>query len=324
LEEVEIPALKPGHVLVKILASALCHSQLNEIRGWKGAEYIPHLMGHEAAGVVVELGEGVNKVKQDDYVVLTWIKGNGQDVPEAKYQSAVGLVSAGAVATFTEYAVVSENRVVPIPPNINPRIASLFGCAVLTGGGMAKNLKLAKGDTLAVFGVGGIGSSAVLKAKSDGATVTVIDIVDWKLQWAKETLGTEAIHPAHIGPKKFDFVIECSGTKEAMEMAFVAANNEGTVVLAGNLSPGARISLDPFELIKGKKLSGSWGGGSFPDKDIPAFAAEYLNGRLPLEKLISKTYSFEQINEGLKDLETGKLIKGVIIMHRQPSATPPY
>jgi S-(hydroxymethyl)glutathione dehydrogenase / alcohol dehydrogenase len=305
IEELEIPGLLYGQVLVKILASGLCHSQLNEISGRKGKEYIPHLLGHEASGIVVDCGDGVKKVKKNDYVAISWIK----DGNSGKF------VSAGSAATFTEYAVVSENRVFPITREIEPSIVALLGCAVLTGAGIAKNLKIQHGSSVAIFGIGGIGSNALLKAKSLGARVTAIDIVEWKVKWVKEELGVEAILPSEINSRKFDFVIECSGAKEAMEKAFEVAEDHGMVVLAGNLPSGTSISIDPFGLIKGKKLSGSWGGGSFPDKDISEYVGEYLNGSLPLEKLISKEYHFDQINEGLKDLESGKLIRGIVLIN---------
>ena len=317
LEELELPDLKYGQVLVKILSSGLCHSQLNEIRGRKGRENIPHLMGHEAAGIVVEVGEGVKKVKKDDYVSVSWIKGEGIEAEPPKYESSLGPVSAGAAATFMEYAIVSENRVVSIPKEIKPVVASLLGCAVLTGAGISKHLNIKKGDTVAIFGIGGIGASALLKAKSMGAEVTAIDIVEWKLKWAREELGVEAIEPSKINSRKFDFVIECSGSKEAMEQAFDSAQDKGTVVLAGNLPPGGKISINPFDLIKGKKIFGSWGGGSNPDEDTPSYARQYLDGSLPLEKLVTKEYSFDEINEGLKDLESGKLIRGVVLIANQ-------
>lgn len=219
IEEMEIPALGRGQVLVKILASGLCRSQLNEIKGRKGRENIPHLMGHEAAGIVFDTGDGVKKVKKDDYVVVSWIKGKGIEAEPPKYKSKKGLVSAGPVATFTEYAVVSENRVVSIDKKVSPSVAALFGCAVLTGGGIVKNLNIKKNDEVAVFGIGGVGASALIKAKSLGAKTVAIDIKDWKLKWAEEVLETEAISPPEINSRKFDFVIECSGSKEAMEKA---------------------------------------------------------------------------------------------------------
>ncbi|OGI78953.1 hypothetical protein A3F19_02835 [Candidatus Nomurabacteria bacterium RIFCSPHIGHO2_12_FULL_37_29] len=314
IEELEIPSLGHGQVLVKILASGLCHSQLNEIKGRKGREYIPHLLGHEAAGIVVNIGEGVKKAKQNDYVAITWIKGRGIEADPIKFKKDQDLINAGSAATFTEYAIVSENRVVLISEKIKPAVTALLGCAVLTGAGIAKNLNIQKGDAVAIFGIGGIGSSALLKAKSMGAKVTAIDIVDWKIKWAQKECGVEAVIPSEINSRKFDFVIECSGSKEAMEMAFESAKDQGTVVLAGNLPPGGKISISPFDLIKGKKLLGSWGGGSSPDKDIPEYVNEYLNGSLPLEKLITREYSFDQINDGLKDLESGKLIRGIVLM----------
>ena len=314
IKELEVPSLGYGQVLVKILASGLCRSQLNEIKGRKGRENIPHLMGHEAAGIVVDIGDGVGKVKKDDYVVVSWIKGEGIEAEPPKYESKEGIVSAGPVATFTEYAVVSENRAVPIDKKVSPSVAALLGCAVLTGGGIAKNLNIKKGDEVAVFGIGGVGASALIKAKSMEAKTIAIDIVDWKLRWAEEALEIEAISPSEINSRKFDFVIECSGSKEAMEKAFESAKDNGTVVLAGNLEPGEKISINPFDLIKGKKIFGSLGGWSFLDKDVPEYIDEYLRGSLPLTKLITKEYAFDRINQGLKDLESGKLIKGVVVM----------
>src|SRR3989344_4442265 len=170
VEELEVPALEYGQVLVKILATGLCHSQLNEIRGRKGAEHIPHLRSHEAAGIVIDLGKDVKKVKKDDYVVISWIKGDGIEADPIKYKKGEELISAGPAATFTEYAVVSENRVMPISNKVKPAIAALLGCAVLSGAGIAKNLNIQSGDTVAIFGIGGIGSSALLKARSEEHT----------------------------------------------------------------------------------------------------------------------------------------------------------
>jgi len=317
MEELKVPELSRGQVLVKILASGLCHSQLNEIRGRKGKEYIPHLLGHEASGIVLDCGEGVKKVKKDDYVVISWIKGEGIEAEPAKFEKDSEPISAGSAATFTEYAVISENRVFPIPKDIKPAIAALLGCAVLTGAGIVKNLNIKKGDTLAVFGIGGIGSSALLQAKAVGAEVTAIDIVDWKLKWAKEELGVDTIKPDKLDSKKFDFVVECSGSKEAMELAFHVSEDKGSVTIAGNVPPGQQISINPFDLIKGKKIFGSWGGGSLPDKDIPKYVKEYLTGILPLEKLITKKYSFDKINDGLEDLKSGTLIRGVVSISKK-------
>ena len=270
-------------------------------------------MGHEASGIVLDIGEGVKKVKKDDYVVVSWIKGEGIEAEPPKYKSKKGLVSAGPAATFLEYAVISENRVVPIDKKVKASIAALLGCAVPTGMGIVKGLNMKEGQKIVVFGIGGIGACALLKAKSLGAQATAVDIVDWKLKWAKEELGAdEVIKPGQLSSKDFDFAIECSGNKKAMETAFECVKDSGTVVIAGNLEPGEKISIDPFSLIKGKKIYGTWGGETILDLDIPGYVKEYLNGNLKLDKLITAEYRFDDINQGLRDLENGKLIRGVV------------
>lgn len=317
IEELEVPKLGKGQVLVKILHSGLCRSNINEINGRKGAEFIPHLTGHEASAVVVEVGEGVSKIVVGDYVVCSWIKCWGIEALPVKYQSDKGLVNAGTCSTFSEFAVISENRLVKISRMIYPDVASLLGCAVPTGAGIIDHSGIKFGKKLAVFGIGGIGASALMRAVSLGINCFALDFLDWKLQWAWKNLKVNAFKPnvfSHKGICDFDcdFAIECSGSKSAMEMAFECLNNNGIAIIAGNLKPGEKISIDPFDLVRGKQLRGAWGGGCFPDKDIPLYADAHLKGKLPIEKLITKVYSFDQINEGLKDLEEGKLIRGVV------------
>ena len=139
IEENEIPHLQEGQVLVKILFSGLCRSQLNEIKGFKGPDkFLPHLLGHEGSGIVQELGPKVRKVKKGDYVVLSWIKGKGREVPSTQYQKGNTTINSGAIATFIQYAVVSENRVTVIPKTIEPDVASVLGCAVQIGAGIVE------------------------------------------------------------------------------------------------------------------------------------------------------------------------------------------
>ena len=318
IEELEIPKLAQGQVLVRILYSGLCRSQLNEIAGRKGREFIPHLLGHEASGVVVDIGEGVKKVKPNDYVVCSWIKGGGLDAPIVNYKSNSGIVNAGAVATFIEFAVISENRLVLIPREVKPDVASLLGCAVPTGAGIIDRLGELHQKKIVIFGIGGIGASALMRALVLGAQCTAVDVIEWKLEWARNLGVFAAFHPNDpFYPEEtplgnFDYAIECSGHKAAMEMAFECLKNNGTAIIAGNLAPGERISIDPFELVKGRKLRGTWGGECFLDEDISFYASEYLKDNFPVEKLITKVYSFNQINEGLEDLEEGKLIRGIV------------
>ncbi len=317
IEELEIPTLEKGQVLVKVLYSGLCRSNINEIKGRKGREFIPHLTGHEASAIVVDLGRGVEKVVVGDYVVCSWIKGLGLEASSVKYQSDKGMINAGAASTFMEYSVISENRVVVIPKEVGPDLASLLGCAVPTGAGIVDHYGITKGHNLAVFGVGGIGASALLRAVSLDVDCFAIDIVPWKLQWARKNLGVHAVFTdefmAYREPMDtFDFAIECSGNKLAMEEAFKCIKISGTAIIAGNLESGEMISIDPWQLMLGKTIDATWGGGSFLDKDVPFYACEYLSGRLQLDKLLTKIYSFDEINEGLKDLEEGKLIRGIV------------
>ena len=324
IEELEIPKLTGGQVLVQILCSGLCRSQLNEINGRKGKEFIPHLLGHEASGFVVEIGDGVKKVRPQDYVVCSWIKGSGLKSSSAiYYQGKTGKVNAGPVATFASYAVVAENGLVKVPDELPPPVAAILGCAVPTGAGIIDNFKIAGRDKkLAIFGIGGVGAGALLRAVAVGLECYAFDLKPWKLDWAREKLGVKTVNVLFDDVifsisefiRFFDFSIECSGSRIAMEMAFECLKDDGTAIIAGNLKPGEKISIDPYELIKGKELKGTWGGECVIDKEIPFYAAEYLEGKMAIDKMISKIYPFDKINEGLKDLEEGKLIRGVVRM----------
>lgn len=314
IEELEVPKLETGQVLVKVLYSGLCRSNINEINGRKGAEFIPHLTGHEASAIVCEIGDGVTKVKKDDYVVCSWIKGSGLEAQAVKYKSGKDIVNAGTCSTFSEYAVVSENRVVCISKEVKSDEAALLGCAVPTGAGIIDNeIIIGHKTKIAVFGIGGIGASALIRATALNLDCTAFDVVPWKLNWARD-IGVKTVDPIIDSEFHglFDFAIECSGSKKAMEMAFNCLKNNGTAIIAGNLEPGEKISIDPFDLVKGKKLRGTWGGECFLDKDVPFYAQEHLKGKLPLGKLITRVYSFDKINDGIRDLEDGKLIRGVV------------
>lgn len=319
-ETLNIPALKPGQVLVKILYAGLCQSQINEIKGRKGSEFIPHLLGHEASGVVVEVGVGVKKVCEYDFVVVSWIKGEGMDVPAAQYTTDWGgVVNAGAAAVFSDYAVVSENRVVRVPSEIEPKVAALLGCAIPTGMGIVETLGVKPGDSVAIFGIGGIGAAALMRAKSIGADCYAIDVVPWKLDWARRVLDIQKVFLASdISVSGFDFAIECSGNKAAMQQALALIHRQGTMVVAGNLPAGETIAVDPFELIQGKKLRGTWGGNVPIDDAIARYAQAYLSGELKLDALISQTYTFSDLEQGLDDLIKGNLIRGIVRMEHFP------
>ena len=259
-------------------------------------------------------------------MVCSWINGSGLGAKAVRYYSKNDFVNAGTCSTFSEYAIVSESHLVKIPKEVDSAAASLLGCAVPTGAGIIDNeIIIGNKIKIAIFGIGGIGASALMRATALNLDCIAFDVVPWKLRWINDNFGIKSVNVLFNNFSSdfdisdymsfmgiFDFAVECSGNKFAMEMAFSCLKNNGMAIIAGNLEPGEKISIDPFELVRGKKLIGTWGGECFLDKDVPFYAEEHLKNRLPIEKLITKVYSFDQINEGIKDLEAGNLIRGVI------------
>lgn len=322
IKELSIPVLQSGQVLVKIAYSGVCRSQLNEIQGLKGKdEYLPHTLGHEGSGIVEAIGAGVSKVEPGDRVVLTWIKGRGADVPSALYKKADGsIVNSGAISTFMTKAVISENRLVKISPEMPLREAALLGCAIPTGAGIVLNtLRVQPGSSVAVFGVGGIGLSAVLAADLMNATpIIAVDVFDYKLKLARDGGASHLINAGQEDPlagileitggRGVDYAIEAAGRRETMENAFqVVCDKGGLCVLAGNLSHEEKISIDPFDLIKGKRVIGTWGGETNPDQDIPKYIRLYQAGRLKLDDLITDSFSLDDINFAIKKMRKGEI-----------------
>jgi S-(hydroxymethyl)glutathione dehydrogenase/alcohol dehydrogenase len=328
IEQIELPILKPGQVLVKVAYSGVCHSQLMEVRGRRGPDrFLPHLLGHEGSGVVVDVGGEVNKVGKGDEVVLSWIKGEGADCGGTKYYKDGETINAGAVTTFSEYAVVSENRCVRLPEGVPLDVAALLGCAVLTGAGIVLNtMRPDRQSTILVWGVGGIGLSAVMAARlKKCAVIIAVDMQDSKLELAKTFGATHVVNARTgnalarvleiVGPAGVDYAVEAAGRAGTIEQAFQAVRkNGGLCVFASHPPIGERICLDPHDLISDKQIRGSWGGESFPDKDVPRFTKFYLQGKLPLEKLITHRYKLEKIDEALADLETGAVGRPLVEM----------
>jgi S-(hydroxymethyl)glutathione dehydrogenase/alcohol dehydrogenase len=349
IEELEIPKLKPGQILVKIAYSGICRSQLEEIKGERGEDkYLPHTLGHEAGGIVEEIGDNITKIKRGDHVVLSWIKDRetiskirtgthsvrdnieigGIDVPGTQYRNKEGnIVNAGGVTTFGEYSVVSENRVTPISKNMPLDKAALLGCAIPTGGGIVINqIKPAPGDSIAIIGVGGIGASAIMLADIMGCNpIIAIDINDDKLKFAKKLGATEIINSKEedfiskifelTNGKGVDYAIEAVGTKETIEKAFTSVKwDGGLAIIAGNPPHGKedKICIDPFDL-KGKCIIGSWGGLTIPHRDIPRYVNLYLSGKLKLDKLITNRFKFDDINHAFELLDKGKILGRAIL-----------
>jgi S-(hydroxymethyl)glutathione dehydrogenase / alcohol dehydrogenase len=321
-----LPALSPGQVLVEITWSGICRTQLDEIRGRKGPDkFLPHTLGHEGTGTVLETGQDVAKVQPGDKVVLSWLKGSGADVPGTQYSSPGCTINSGAISTFLTKAVVSENRVTPLPDGVPMLEGALFGCALPTGSGMVLHTaQVRAGQSVAIFGAGGIGLSALVAAAGRGASPLIaIDVVKEKLDLAISLGATHVIDataqhvPSSIaaitGQDGADVVIEAAGQVAAMENAFQSTRTGGGLcIVAGNLEPGTHISIDPFQLIKGRNIVGSWGGESEIEKDIPEFARMMDKGKYDLRKLVTHTYPLTELNTAMNDLEAGRVGRALL------------
>lgn len=327
IAEIEIPQeLKVGQVLVKIHYSGICGSQLGEIDGAKGEDkYLPHLLGHEGSGSVVAIGPGVKTVSIGNKVVLHWRKGDGIEGEPPIYSWNGNMVNAGWVTTFNDYAIVSENRITKIPDNSELDVASLFGCAVTTGFGVVENnAKLKIGDSVVVFGAGGIGLNVIQAASLVSAyPIIALDIFDNRLELAKEMgathiinsrdLSMEEISKLILSISEIDALIDNTGNPKIIEFAYSLIKPQGKVVLVGVPKKGNNINIFSLPLHFGKTISGSHGGESLPQFDIPRYNNLFLSNRLKLKNLISKTYTLEDINSAIEEMRNGTISGRVII-----------
>ena len=318
VDEIALPeVLEVGQVLVKVLHSTICGAQLNEIAAAKGPDrFLPHLLGHEASAEVIETGPGVSHVMPGDTVVLHWRPGRGiESVPPA-YRWRGAKVNAGWVTTFNEYAVVSENRMTPIPPGCNLKMAPLLGCAVTTAAGVINNdAKVRIGESVAVFGVGGVGLCIVQFATLAGAyPVIAIDLLGHKLEMAKSLGASHTINAASAadvdaelrriagsgGPDK---VIETTGLRSVIEQAYDVTHPSGTCVLVG--VPSEKVYIDSLPIHFDKVLTGSHGGDSVPHVDIPRLIRLSEAGRISFASLITDEFELDGINAAIELARSG-------------------
>lgn len=331
IEDVEVPALKLGQVLVKVLVSGICGSQLGEIDGVKGPDkFLPHLLGHEGCGEVLEVGEGVRTVKPGDRVVLHWRKGAGLESVAPVYASRIGTVNAGWVTTFNEYALVSENRVTVIPSDFDPEIAALFGCAVTTGFGVVtNNARLAIGESIAVFGAGGIGLNIVQGAAlAGGNPIIALDRFDNRLDLARLLGATHAINVTKVdaaeeirrivGNDGVDVAVDNTGSVEVIALASRLTNARGRTVLVGVPPKDSTAAISTLPLHFEKRLTGSHGGECRPEIDIPHYVRMVREGRLDLGSLVGERYPLAEINTAIADMKSGRLAGRAIVLLGKP------
>lgn len=326
IADIKLPEkLEYGQVLVRVVSSGICGSQIGEIEGVKGEDkFLPHLLGHEGGGIVEKISPGITKVKVGDHVVMHWRKGAGIDSATPQYQWGNETVNAGWVTTFNEIAVISENRVTPIPKEIDFEIAALLGCAVTTGFGVVNNdAKLKIGESIAVFGVGSIGINIIQGASLVSAyPIIAIDLYDHKLEQAKKFGATHIINAAKedamaeihkiVGSYGVDVAIDNTGNAKVIETAYEVTSATGRTILVGVLNKKNKVSIYTLPLHFEKQFFGSHGGDSFPTADIPNYLKIIKMAKAKIKEMITHRYTLENINIALKEMKEGNIGKCVI------------
>lgn len=338
----------PGEVLVRIRAAGLCHSDLSVINGSRPRP-MPMAIGHEAAGEVIELGEGVDDLEIGDHVVLAFIPSCGHCLPCAEGRPALcepgaaangrGMLLSGEIrlhhdhetvhhhlgcSAFADHAVVSRRSLVKIEKDLPFAEAALFGCAVLTGvGAVVNTAKVQAGQSVVVVGLGGVGLAAVLGALAAGASqVIAVDLSRDKLAIASEigaTATVDATDPKAVEIVRelsgggADFALEFAGSAKALESAYRMTKRGGTTVTAGLPAPDAALPVNIVSLVAEERtLKGSYIGTCVPVRDLPRYVALYKAGRLPVNRLMSGVIGLDEINEGFDRLHRGEVVRLVV------------
>ena len=346
--ELELEPPGPGELLVRVGAAGLCHSDLSVMDGSR-PRVMPMMLGHEAAGEVVGLGDGVTDFAVGDHVVMCFVPACGECGPCAAQRPALCEPGAAAntagtllsgerrwhfeggqphhhlgVSAFADHVVVAAESAVRVDADLPYEIAALFGCAVLTGvGAVLNSAQVREGDSVAVFGLGGVGLAALLGARVAGAsTIVAVDVVPEKLALARD-LG--ATHPIMSGKYTLDSIldatgggvdkaIETVGSEVVLEQAYRATRRGGTTVTVGLPHPEKMLSIPAVSLVAEERtLKGSYLGSSVPRRDIPRFIELYKEGRLPVDRLLTHTLSLDEINAGFDRLARGEGVRQAVV-----------
>ncbi len=349
IAELELEEPGPGEILVRVRAAGLCHSDLSVIDGSR-PRVMPMVLGHEAAGEVVEVGPDVDGLVPGDHVVLSFVPvctecsacraGRGWLCEPGGAANVAGTLLSGArrlrdatgaplnhhlgVSAFCDHVVASARSAVKVDEALPFDVAALFGCAVLTGVGAALNAaRVEPGESVALFGLGGVGLAALLGARVAGAgSIVAVDRIESKLDLARE-LGASATVPA--GPDAVDAVreltgggadkvIETVGSAAVLAQAYAATRRGGTVVTVGLPHPDQMLSIQAVSLVlEERTLRGSYLGSSLPERDIPRLVAMHREGRLPVERLLSTRIGLDRINEGFDALASSEVVRQVVV-----------
>jgi len=327
VDKVDLPeSLEVGQVLVKLHVSGICGSQIGEISGVKGPDkYLPHLLGHEGCATILETGPGVKNLKKDDLVVLHWRRGKGIESQPPIYKWRGKNLNAGWVTTFNSHAVVSENRCTVIPKDTNKELAALFGCAITTGFGVIENnVKLKLGQSVVVFGAGGIGLNIIQAASLMSAwPIIAVDLHNNRLDLAKKIGASHTINNSKddvqkrikdiLNNRKLDVFIDNTGNPEIIELGYEMTSFIGKVVLVGVPRKGNNINIYSLPLHFGKTILGSHGGESKPGEDIHRYLNLIKNKAINFDNIISKRFLLNEINQALNCMQDGTTAGRVLI-----------
>jgi alcohol dehydrogenase len=348
LVELDLAPPGPGELLVRVGATGLCHSDLSVIDGSRPRP-LPMVLGHEAAGEVVDVGPAVKRVRAGDHVVLTFMPSCGECAPcrhgrPALCEPGAAANTAGVLATggrrwsrggspvchhmgvsgFADYTVVAESSAVVVDPELPYDVAALFGCAVLTGAGAVLNAgRVSAGDRVAVFGLGGVGLAAVLGARQAGAAEIVgVDLLPSKLELARE-LGATSVFAASEEPAEqiraltgggVEVAVETAGSEVALAQAYAATRRGGTTVTVGLPHPSRMLTIPALSLTAEERtLRGSYLGSAVPARDIPRLVAMYREGALPVNRLLTHRIGLDEINEGFDRLARGEAARQAVV-----------
>ena len=326
VDEVELPkSLDFGQVYVKLFYSGICGAQINEIDAVKGPDkFLPHLLGHEGSGKVLEVGPGVLSVKKGDHVVLHWKQSKGIQARPAEYSWKGKKLNAGWVTTFNNEAIISENRLTVIPKSFDLKQAPLFGCAITTAFGVINNdAKIKIGQSVIIFGLGGVGLNIAQASNMVSANPIIgIDIHKNKMKMGKKFGLTHYFDSKNLNKKKLlnilssngaDVVIDTTGIPKIIELAYDLTNSDGKTICVG--VPNGKISIYSLPLHFNKILTGSHGGGSIPDEDIPRYINLIKQKKMSLKGIITHEFSLKEINKAITLFRSGKA--GRIIINLQ-------
>jgi Zn-dependent alcohol dehydrogenase len=350
IETLDLAPPGTGELLVRVLAAGLCHSDLSVVDGSR-PRIMPMVLGHEAAGEVVETGAGVTGFAPGDRVVFSFVPVCGHCAPCAGGRPALcepgaaanlaGTLLAGAVrwygpagpvhhhlgvSGFAEHTVVAAESAVRVDASLPPALAALFGCAVMTGvGAVVNTARVAPGESVAVFGLGGVGLAALLGARLAGAhPLVAVDVLESKLALARELGATHVVKArpnadAALAVREATgggahFAIESVGSEQVLAEAYAATRRGGTTVTVGLPHPARRFSVPAVSLVAEERtVKGSYLGSCVPSRDIPRFVALYQAGRLPVDRLLTHTLTLDEINAGFDRLASGAAVRQVVV-----------